>query len=265
MLAEVDAGGLRIAYERVGRGPPLVLLHGYVGDGRSTWGPQLDGLADAFTVIAWDGPGAGGSEDPPEAFGLPDFADCLAAFIAALGLERPHVAGLSFGGGLALELYRRHPHVPRSLVLASAYAGWAGSLPPAVGAQRLRQALELSDLPPERFAGALLPTLFSASAPPELVARFADAVLAFHPAGLRAMARAFAEADLRAMLPGVAVPTLLLYGELDVRAPVEVAHALHAAIPGSALVVVPGAGHVISLEAPARVDAELRAFLSRAP
>ena len=51
------------------------------------------------------------------------YADCLAGFIAGLGLARPHVAGLSFGGALALELSYRHPAVPRTLVLASAYAG----------------------------------------------------------------------------------------------------------------------------------------------
>jgi pimeloyl-ACP methyl ester carboxylesterase len=63
---------------------------------------------------------------------LDDYADCLAGFIQLLDPGRPHVGGLSRGGGLALELYRRHPQVPRSLVLASAYAGWAGSLPPEV-------------------------------------------------------------------------------------------------------------------------------------
>jgi pimeloyl-ACP methyl ester carboxylesterase len=55
----VEVGGLRIAYERAGAGPPLVLLHGYVGDGPTLWRPQLDTLSDDFTVIAWDAPGAG--------------------------------------------------------------------------------------------------------------------------------------------------------------------------------------------------------------
>ena len=67
-MPEVEVSGLRIAYEQAGEGPPLVLLHGYVGDARSTWGPQLDALSDAFTVVAWDGPGAGRSDDPPDAF-----------------------------------------------------------------------------------------------------------------------------------------------------------------------------------------------------
>ena len=80
--------------------------------------------------MAWDAPGFGGSSKPPENVRLSDFANCLAAFIDAVGLGRPHVVGLSFGGGLALELYDRHSMVPKTLVLVSAYAGWAGCFPP---------------------------------------------------------------------------------------------------------------------------------------
>ena len=142
---EVEVRGLRIAYEREGAGPPVVLLHGYVGDGLGTWRHQIADLSEDFTVVAWDNPGAGRSADPPESFSLADFADCLAEFIGALGLGRPHVVGLSFGGGLALELYRRHPAIPATLVLAGAYAGWAGSLPEDVVEQRLQQVLNLAE------------------------------------------------------------------------------------------------------------------------
>jgi pimeloyl-ACP methyl ester carboxylesterase len=262
---DIEIDGLRIAYERAGDGPPLVLLHGYVGDGRATWRRQLDELSAEFDVVAWDAPGAGGSSDPPESFRLPDYADCLASFMDALALERPHVAGLSFGGGLALELYRRHPAIPRSLVLAGAYAGWAGSLPPEIVARRLQQALELSALPAEQLVDAVLPTLFAESAPAKLVADFAASMSEFHPAGLRTMARSFAEADLRAVLPHVDVPTLLLYGDSDVRAPLDVAEDLHAAIPGSKLVVMSGVGHVSSVEAAERFNSELRLFLRSGP
>jgi pimeloyl-ACP methyl ester carboxylesterase len=259
----VAAGDHRIAYERKGEGPPLVLLHGYVGD-RRMWQPQIDELSDEFTVVAWDAPGYGGSSDPPESFRLADFADALAAFIDALGIERPHVAGMSFGGGLALELHRRHPSLPRTLVLASAYAGWAGSLPADVVQQRLQQALRLAELPPDRLVAELLPTMFTDSAPPDLVEQFAASMREFHPAGLRANARAFAEADLRDVLPRVAVPTLLLYGDRDVRAPKNVAHDLHAGLSGSKLVVIPGAGHVCNIDAPKRFNREIRAFLGSA-
>lgn len=159
------------------------------------------------------------------------------------------MAGLSFGGALALELYRRHPAIPMTLILASAYAGWGGSLPAQVAEQRLQQALVLADLSPGEFVGRLLPTMFSEATPPEAVDTFGASMLAFHPAGFRAMARASAE-DLREVLPHINVPTLLVYGDKDVRAPLTVAENLHAAISGSTLVVLPDAGHACNIEGP---------------
>jgi pimeloyl-ACP methyl ester carboxylesterase len=260
-METVEVDGLRVGYERAGQGPPLVLLHGYVGDGATTWRGQLEGLSDRFTVVAWDAPGAGGSSDPPESFGLAGYADCLAGFIGRLGLEHPHVVGLSFGGALALELYRRHPGVPATLVLASAYAGWGGSLPADVTAQRLRQALALSELSGEEFVGTLLPTMFSEGTAPEAVAAFGASMRSFHPAGFRAMARASA-GNVREVLGRIEVPTLLVYGDRDVRAPLAVAEDLHAAIPGSRLVVLPGVGHACSIEAPDGFNRVVRDFLS---
>lgn len=261
IVDHVDVEGLRIEYERAGGGPGLVLLHGYVGD-RRTWRPQIDALSDEFTVVAWDAPGSGGSSDPAETFSLADFADCLAAFIRELDLGRPHVAGLSFGGGLALELFGRHPELPRTLTLAGAYAGWRGSLPDDVVAFRLRQALDLSTLPPDELVSAIVPTLFASSTPAALVDEFAATLLESHPIGFRAMARSFAEADLRDVLPRIDVPTLLIYGDADVRAPLEIAYALDAAIADSTLVVLHGAGHVSNIDAPEEFNRELRAFLS---
>lgn len=75
------------------------------------------------------------------------------------------------------------------------------------------------------------------------------------------MLTVFANADLRAVLPTIAVPTLLIYGAEDVRAPQVVAEALHAAIPGSRMILVPAAGHDVNLEAPREYDDAVRAFL----
>jgi pimeloyl-ACP methyl ester carboxylesterase len=257
-MVEID--GLRVAYERVGAGPVLLLIHGYVGDGASNWWPQIDALSDDFTVIAWDAPGAGRSSDPPDQFGMADYADCLAWFIKRLALGRPHVVGLSFGAALAIEFCRRHPDVPSTLTLVGAYAGWAGSLPEATARQRLNQALELSELSPDSFVDALLPTMFSQETSADAVDSFRSAMLAFHPAGFRAMARAAAE-DLREALPHIEVPTLLVYGSGDLRAPKAVADDLHAAIRGSTLVRLPGAGHVCNIEAPDAFNATIREFV----
>lgn len=258
-MPEVDFGGMRIAYAQAGQGPPLVLLHGGLDDSRS-WRRQLEGLSERFTVYAWDAPGCGRSSDPPVTWRLPEYADCVAGWLAALDVAEPHVLGLSWGSSIALEFYRRHPRLPASLILASAYAGWAGSLPPEEVAARLAGALAGARLTRQqlleegRWAG-----VFGPSAPPEVVAELgaiaADNGGVDRPAAYEAMVRSMAEGDLRDMLPTIRVPTLLLYGELDERSPLPVARALHDAIPGSRLVVIPGVGHMTCAEAPDRFNA----------
>ncbi len=95
-----------------------MLLHGWPLDSRE-WRRQLADLSDEFRVVAWDAPGAGLSSDPPEYSNLSDWARWLAEFIKALDLAPANVAGLSFGGGLALVLFRHHREVVRSLILIS--------------------------------------------------------------------------------------------------------------------------------------------------
>jgi pimeloyl-ACP methyl ester carboxylesterase len=259
-MEHVTVGGLDIAFERVGEGPPLVLLHGILADSRH-WSRQLDALSADFTVVAWDAPGCGRSSDPHEDWRLPEYAECVAAFLDALGVRRPHVAGLSWGGALALELASRRPAVPRSLVLAGAYAGWAGSLPAGVVAERLSSCLREAELPAEEFVPGWIPGLLTDRAPPGLIAEVGTMMAAFHPVGYRAMARAVAEADLREALRAIDVPTLLVWGDRDRRSQLSVAEELHARIPGSRLVVLRDAGHLANLEAADRFNAEVRSFL----
>jgi pimeloyl-ACP methyl ester carboxylesterase len=97
------------------------------------------------------------------------------------GWGDPTWEGSRWGGGLALELYRRHPGVVRTLILASAYAGWAGSLPAEVVEQRLQVMLRNSELPPDRWAPALVRTFFSNDAPPEIVREALSIVSDLHP------------------------------------------------------------------------------------
>ena len=119
-MLRAEVGGLSIAYQRAGDGPPLVLLHGFSHDSRA-WRPQLESLADQFTVIAWDAPGAGRSVDPPETFGISDWADCLAGFLAAVAVQQAHIVGLSWGGLLAQEFYQRHSEQVQSMADEEAY------------------------------------------------------------------------------------------------------------------------------------------------
>jgi pimeloyl-ACP methyl ester carboxylesterase len=253
-----------MTYQREGRGPPVVMVHGYVGDGPSTWQPQLDALADEFDVIAWDLPGAGGSDDPPESFGMSGFASSLAGLIASLELHAPHLVGLSFGGATIIEFCRRRQATPCTITLVGAYAGWGGSLPQPEVETRLDQALALSRLSSRKLVDALLPTMFATSASPDVIAGFAEALASFHPAGLRSMARA-CTADLTEVVSTIRLPTLLVYGAEDTRAPARVAAELHDSIAGSELVVLPRAGHVCNVDAAELFNATLRRFLRQHP
>lgn len=258
----IDVDGHRIAYAQAGTGPAVVLLHGYVGDGEATWHPQLRDLRDDFTLVAWDAPGAGRSSDPLESLGLSGYADALALFLTGLGLTRPHLVGLSFGGILALEFCTRHPGRVQTVSLVSAYAGWAGSLGEDLANTRLVQAMRLSELPSAEFVDSLLPTMFRTGTPQPVMQRFADSMRSFHPVGFRAMARASA-GDLRAVLPQVRVPTLVISGADDARAPLKVAMNIQGAIAGSTLVVIPDSGHLCNLEQADPFNETVRAFLSK--
>lgn len=99
--------------------------------------------------------------------------------------------------------------------------------------------------------------------PADRAAELVTIMSEIRPAGTRAMAHAFAEADLRDMLGSIEVPTLLLYCDADERAPLRVANALHQAIPTAELVVMGGLGHECYLEASEAFNAEVRAFLER--
>lgn len=260
----VRVQGRRVAYRRAGEGAPLVLLHGGWSDSRA-WTAQLRELADEFDVIAWDAPGCGGSDDLPEGTGLEGYADTVAGLLDELGLPWVHLGGLSAGSVLALEVYRRYRELVGSLVLAGAYAGWRGSLPAEeVRARVARIEAELGR-PPDEWIDAYLPGFFAREVPAETLELVRSMMREVRPDGTRRMLTAFADADLRDVLPSVAVPTLLLYGAQDQRAPRPVAEAMHRAIPGSRLALLPGAGHDAALEDPAAFDAAVRDFLRAVP
>ena len=259
-MEHVDVDGTQIAYTRAGDGPAVVLLHGAPSDSR-VWQWMVPDLATDHTVVAWDAPGFGRSSDIDDGWRSRQFADALAAFVAALGLERPHVIGHSFGTMVALSLFRHHPAVPASLVLVGGYAGWAGSLPADEVARRLKMFVGMAELG-DAFDPKSYPGLFS-----DLVPADRDAALValmrenLRPETIRAAGHTGAETDLRPVLPTVDVPTLVLHGEVDARSPLANAEALHAAIPTSQLVVLPGLGHACLVEDPQACAAEIRRFV----
>jgi pimeloyl-ACP methyl ester carboxylesterase len=259
----IRAYGLEIAFERVGEGPPLVLVHGAAVDSRM-WRPQLTALADEFTVVAWDEPGAGRSSNVPAEFALADYANCLAALIEALDLGPTHVAGLSWGGTVALELYRHHPGLVATLILVDTYAGWKGSLPAEEVRARVEGARQMLSTPADEFHPSFA-GLFAGDPPAESVALLDEMAAAVRPDSMRTALLVMAEADQRDLLPRIAVPTLLIWGELDARSPLTVASQFEKAIADARLVVIPGAGHVSNLDQPEPFNDAVREFCRAHP
>ena len=254
------AHGLGIAYQRAGHGPPLVLVHGAGVDGRM-WQPQLTALADEFTVIAWDEPGAGQSDDLPAGFALVDYAHCLASLIEVLDLGRVHLVGLSWGGTVVQELYRHHPDRVATLILAGSYAGWKGSLPAEEVDARVEGVRRMLDAG-ERYDP---PGLFAAAPPREFASLLEEMTAAARSASLWAQLSTMAQTDQRDLLPRIVVPTLLIWGEADTRSPLSVARQFAEAIPNAELKVIPEAGHISNLERSGSFNEAVRNFCSRHP
>jgi len=252
--------GLSIAYRQKGSGPALVLLHGLAQDSR-IWKNQLDSLSKQFTVIAWDAPGAGLSKDPPAEFTLNDWADCLAQLLDSTGIRQAHVLGLSWGGLLAQEFYRRHPDRVLSLLLADATMGWK-SISDSIANARLQACMKDASLPPKDFAVKYQPGMFSDSPPANAKAEHAAILSDFHPAGFRLMAASLAKTNMRSFLPAIRVPVLLIWGEADKRTPLKDAYLFQQAIHGSKLEIIPGAGHVSNMEKPEEFNKIVRDFCS---
>jgi pimeloyl-ACP methyl ester carboxylesterase len=185
-------------------------------------------LADEFTVIAWDEPGAGRSSDVP-------------------------------GDFVAQELYRHHPGLVATLILVDTYAGWRGSLPEDEVLARVAGMREMLAAPAEKF-DPTLPGLFAGDPLAEFVPLLEEIAADVRPESLSTQLIVMAEADQRDLLPRIAAPTLLIWGELDARSPLEVARQFEEAIPETKLVVIPGAGHVSNLEQPDQFNEAVREF-----
>ena len=167
-MDRVDVGGIQIAYARVGLGSPLVMLHGAPPTAALGSGCFPTSHRD-HAVVAWDAR-ASGSRQTLTTWRAAQFADALAAFIAALGLERPHLVGHSSGRGRSFAVRAPPRGAPASLVLIGGYAGWAGSLPTEEVARRLEMFLGMAEMG-DAFDPKSYPGLFTDLIPADRDAR----------------------------------------------------------------------------------------------
>jgi pimeloyl-ACP methyl ester carboxylesterase len=277
----IEVNGARIFFDTVGsrlaidgprmvERPSLLVLHGGPGFDHANMRPYFDRFADTHQVIYLDHRGNGRSDGAREGWTLAQWGDDIADFCAALGIERPLVYGLSFGGMVAMSYAARHPQAPSKLVFSSTAA---------------RMDLAATYAMMARLGGpeaARIAEAFWTSPTAERATEYIEVCMPLYNPGpardggdrARSMLRTevmfhFIEGEQRTMdlLPGLAAvrcPTLVLAGGLDPITPVACAEAIHAALPPGVgeLVVFAEAGHGIHRAEPERAEAVLRRFLA---
>ena len=236
--------------------PAAVFLHG-LGGQRTNWDPQLAALGDVRRCCAWDQPGYGASPGRPGS--LPELAAVAAEWIAGLGAGPVDVVGLSFGGMVAQHLALDHPHLVRTLALldTSPAFGLDGVTTKEDWLASRVTPLHDTSTAADRI-GRVVAGLVGPACPAEVRRVMVDSMRAVPAESLAAACRALVDHDTRERLAGIAAPTLVVVGSEDTETPPSYAREIASRIPRARLVEVPGAGHLVNLEDPERVNAHLR-------
>jgi len=253
----------RIAVERAGSGPLVVLLHG-IGGGRQNWRAQLDAFAPHFTAAAWDARGFGASDDYAGPLAFADFSADLLRVLDHFGAAKALLVGLSMGGRIALDFYGRRPERVAALVLADTSVARRGPRKEeeiAAWLEVRRRPLVEEGKEPRDIAPDIARTLVDPDTAPAAFAHMVACIGALRKGSYLKTLEAVTRYDGFPPFERVDVPTLVLTGECDRIAPPELARATAAAIPGARLVVLPRAGHMSNLEDPQGFNAAVLPFL----
>ena len=244
-----------------GSGLPVMLVHGFPLD-HSMWRYQVADLAADFQLIVPDLRGFGRSGPARGMMKMEDFADDLVQLLDCLKVERAVFAGLSMGGYVAWQFWKKYASRLRGLVLCDTRA--VADTSDGV-ANRHRLASMVLENGPTVVSSAMLPNLLATTTNtnrPDIVSLLRETIhetpAKTIAAALRGLAR---RPDVRSWLPQINVPSLLIVGEEDKISTVAEMREMCAAIPGAQIVVVPDSGHMAPLENPSVVNAAIRDFV----
>jgi 3-oxoadipate enol-lactonase len=263
-MPRVRAGEVDLYYEWHGPegAPVLVLNNGILMSAASSWIPQQRAFAARFRLLLYDCRGQGLSDHPAVPYSMAQHADDLACLLDALGVERAHVLGISYGGEVAQSFAIRHANRTRSLVLADTVSEVGPELRLVVESwlDAARRAV------PDEFFRATVPWNFSPAFIRANAALLEDArrryALLDYPAVVR-LGECFLGLHLTPDLARVLAPTCILYGDLDLIKGRAYAEILHRHIAGSELHVIEGAGHASCWEQPQAFNRLVLEFLDR--
>jgi pimeloyl-ACP methyl ester carboxylesterase len=263
MIGHLAVGETRLQVVDQGTGRPLLLVHGFPLD-HTMWRGQIDELSRDYRVLAPDLRGFGRSDVSCGIVTMERFADDLAALLDVLHVDEPVIfCGLSMGGYIAWQFWRRHGRRLAQLILCDTRA--AADTPEAVQArQDLAQRVLAEGTEP--LVAAMISRLFAQGTrerQPALIDSTTAVIRATAPAGAAAALLGMAQrVDATAWLPQLQLPTLVVCGEEDVIATVTEMRQIAAALPQAQLAVVPACGHMAPLEDAPHVTQLIRTFLA---
>ncbi|WP_438296180.1 alpha/beta fold hydrolase [Streptomyces sp. HUAS TT7] len=245
-----------------GSGPGLLLAHGAGGGIEANYGPIMEGLATAHTVVGVDFPGAGETPKSPAPLDVDDLVDQLVAAADAEGLDTFAVSGYSLGGPVAIRLAARHPERVDSLVLSAtfAHADTRTELAASIW-QQLYESGEHTLLAQYLNLMAFSEGVLNSLTPPQVQAAVAQIVPAI-PSGTGDHVDLVRRVDVRADLAGIAVPTLVVVTTADPLISPALQRELAAAIPTAEVAEVP-TGHLPFAERPQEWLKLISDFLAR--
>jgi len=262
----IQANGIAFYYEWHGpeRAPVLVLNNGILMNAAASWVPQTAAFAASYRVLLYDCRGQGQSGHPPGSYSMGQHAEDLAALLDALGVQRAHVLGISYGGEVSQAFALRHRDRVLSLVLADTVSEVGPELRLIVEGWKTAALSGDSDL----FYLVTAPWNFSPAFIERRAAVLAAARERYRNLDLPAVARlcdAFQGVDFTAELRQLEVPACIIVGENDLLKGPRYARILHNAIRGSRLHVLAGSGHAASWEAPDEFNRVALDFLATVP
>jgi pimeloyl-ACP methyl ester carboxylesterase len=265
-MPQADVDGLTINYDVQGTGEPLLLIP-YTSADHACYAFQLPAYTEHFSCIAVDLPGSGESDKPAGAYSTDGYADQLAAFLGAIGIEHAHVAGMSLGAAVGLHLTARHPARVRSLSL---HSGWHAS--DAYLKVVVEQWRTLAAALPS-VADVVIQGIFPWCFTPEMYVdrpEFVDSLVDFvrsRPAqpveAFVAQIDAVVAHDASAVLGEITVPTLITFGARDLVCSTRFAEPLQNGIAHSELVVFEHLSHAGLHEDPDTFNRATLDFLLR--
>jgi pimeloyl-ACP methyl ester carboxylesterase len=264
MMKTIQVGDLSMAVEDRGEGPVVLLVHGFPLD-HTMWRFQVEGLSDAYRLIAPDLRGFGKSGVTPGKVSMEQLADDLAGLLDALQIAGPVVfCGLSMGGYVGWQFWRKHRDRLAAMILCDTRAV---ADTPEAAAMRRQMADDVLARGSVVAAEAMRPKLFGESTrreQPEVVEQLGRVMESTNPVGVAAAQRGIAERiDASGLLGEIASPVLVIVGEHDAISTAAEMRQIAKAIPGAEYCEIPDAGHMAPLEKPDVVNARIRAFLQQ--